>query len=153
MVAGGDGAAGAALGAHEVVDAAVGDEAAHDAVVVTAVEMQGLALAERHPWDDFHSGNKRVVLGHRRSREAAWLRPGWPGAHCVALHAREKDDGSVDLRVPAGPGGRRPYRVTGFWLPALTDRREPGLLFLPNSATIAASTTPRIAGSPEVSAV
>jgi hypothetical protein len=59
----GFGAGGPALGAHEVVDAAVGDEAAHDAVVVvTAVEMQGLELAERHPWDGFHSGNKRVVL-------------------------------------------------------------------------------------------
>jgi hypothetical protein len=57
------GAAGPALGAHEVVDAAVGDEAAHDAVVVVAaVEMKGLALAERHPCDGFHSGNKRVVL-------------------------------------------------------------------------------------------
>jgi hypothetical protein len=61
----------------------------------------------------------------------------------VALRAGEKDDGSFDLRVPAGPEGRRPYRVTGFCalgcrLPALSDRREPGLLLLPNSAPIAA---------------
>jgi hypothetical protein len=61
----------------------------------------------------------------------------------VALRAGEKDDGSFDLRVPAGLGDRRPCRVTGFcalgcWLAALTDRREPGLLFLPNSAPIAA---------------
>jgi hypothetical protein len=39
---------------------------------------------------------------------------GWPGAHYVASRPDEKDDGSFGLRVPAGPGGRRPYRVTGF---------------------------------------
>jgi hypothetical protein len=68
---------------------------------------------------------------------------GVAGRALVALRPGEKDDGSFDLRVPAGPGGHRPYRVTGFCAlgcrrPALTDRREPGLLSLPKSAPIAA---------------
>src|SRR5690606_22635329 len=43
---GGGGAAGSDLGAHEVVDAVVGNEAAYDTGVVAAVEVQGLALHE-----------------------------------------------------------------------------------------------------------
>jgi hypothetical protein len=47
---GGGGAAGSDPGAHEVVDSVVGDEAAHDTVVVTTVEVQGVALGECHPF-------------------------------------------------------------------------------------------------------